>query len=219
MLPAAAAEIRHWAGHPNFVQVLLLSRTAEPLGNRRYWPIYEAAAERRPARRPSTPSAMAASRSPAAAGPAITSRKWSGTPRTCQAGLASMIVEGVFERFPDLKVRHGRSRLRLGAVAGLAAGQGLEAAAGRDAAPEATAQRIYAPARLVDDPADGGAGAARASARHHRLDGLGSAVVRDRLSRIGTTTIRPMRCRCRIAEADRQAFFLGNARGVYGVSE
>jgi predicted TIM-barrel fold metal-dependent hydrolase len=43
--PAAAAEIRKRAGDKNFVQVLLLSRNVEPLGQRRYWPIYEAAEE------------------------------------------------------------------------------------------------------------------------------------------------------------------------------
>ena len=30
---------------PRFVQVLLLIRTAEPLGRRKYWPIYEAAVD------------------------------------------------------------------------------------------------------------------------------------------------------------------------------
>ena len=43
--PTAAAEIRKRAGDKNFVQVLLLSRNVEPLGQRRYWPIYEAAQE------------------------------------------------------------------------------------------------------------------------------------------------------------------------------
>ena len=42
---AAAAEVRKRAGDANFVQVLLLSRNVEPLGQRRYWPIYEAAQE------------------------------------------------------------------------------------------------------------------------------------------------------------------------------
>ena len=41
---ASVKEIELRAGDPNFAQVLLLSRTAEPLGQRRYWPIYEAAA-------------------------------------------------------------------------------------------------------------------------------------------------------------------------------
>ena len=42
---SAAAEIRERAGDKNFVQVLLLSRNVEPLGQRRYWPIYQAAEE------------------------------------------------------------------------------------------------------------------------------------------------------------------------------
>src|SRR4030081_3469858 len=42
---ASAAEIRKRAGDKNFVQVLLLSRNVEPIGQRRYWPIYEAAEE------------------------------------------------------------------------------------------------------------------------------------------------------------------------------
>ena len=41
---ASVKEIELRAGDNNFAQVLLLSRTAEPLGQRRYWPIYEAAA-------------------------------------------------------------------------------------------------------------------------------------------------------------------------------
>src|SRR5258708_13216494 len=42
---ASAQEIRRRAGDRNFVQVLMLSRTAEALGRKRYWPIYEAAVE------------------------------------------------------------------------------------------------------------------------------------------------------------------------------
>ncbi len=42
---ASAAEIRRRAGDARFCQVLLMSRTSEPLGRQRYWPIYEAAAE------------------------------------------------------------------------------------------------------------------------------------------------------------------------------
>ena len=34
---------RRRAGNKHFAQVLMLSRTSEPLGKRRYWPIYEAA--------------------------------------------------------------------------------------------------------------------------------------------------------------------------------
>ncbi len=100
---AAAAEIRHWAGHKDFVQVLLLSRTVEPLGNRRYWPIYEAAAE---AGLPVSVHAFGYGGTP------ITSTGWpsyyieemTGHAQSCQAGLASMLIEGIFERFPRLRV-------------------------------------------------------------------------------------------------------------------
>ena len=100
---ASAAEIRRWAGHPDFVQVLLLSRTAEPLGNRRYWPIYEAAAE---AGFPVSVHAFGYGGSP------ITSTGWpglyieemTGHAQSSQAGLTSMVIEGIFERFPTLRV-------------------------------------------------------------------------------------------------------------------
>jgi len=42
---ASRKEIDKRAGARDFAQVLLLSRSAEALGRRRYWPIYEAASE------------------------------------------------------------------------------------------------------------------------------------------------------------------------------
>ena len=50
--PASAAkEIERCASDKRFVQVLLPPRAAEPLGRKRYWPIFEAAAKRRSADR------------------------------------------------------------------------------------------------------------------------------------------------------------------------
>jgi predicted TIM-barrel fold metal-dependent hydrolase len=100
---AAAAEIRARAGTPDFVQVLLLTRTAEPLGSRRYWPIYEAAAEC------GLPVAMHAF---GYGGPPITSHGWPsyyieemvGHASACQAVLTSLVLEGVLARWPSLKV-------------------------------------------------------------------------------------------------------------------
>ncbi|WP_158742267.1 amidohydrolase family protein, partial [Acidisphaera sp. L21] len=99
----AVAEIEHWAGHKDYVQVLLLSRTADPLGNRRYHRIYEAAAA---AGLPVSVHAFGYGGSP------ISSTGWpshyieemTGHAQSCQAGLTSMIVEGVFERVPALRV-------------------------------------------------------------------------------------------------------------------
>jgi predicted TIM-barrel fold metal-dependent hydrolase len=101
--PAAAAEIEHWAAHPDFVQVLLMSRTADPLGQRRYWPIYEAAA------RNNIPVGIHAF---GYGGYPVTGSGWpsyyieemSGHAQCCQAVLASLVLEGVFERFATLKI-------------------------------------------------------------------------------------------------------------------
>jgi predicted TIM-barrel fold metal-dependent hydrolase len=100
---ACVEEIDHWAGHKDFVQVLILSRTGEPLGNRRYWPIYQAAAE---AGLPVAVHAFGYGGGP------ITSSGWpshyveemAGHAQSCQAALGSMVIEGIFERFPGLKV-------------------------------------------------------------------------------------------------------------------
>jgi uncharacterized protein len=91
------------AGDPNFAQVLLLTRAAEPLGQRRYWPIYQAAAE---ANLPIGIHAFGYG------GSALTSGGWPshyieemvGHAQCQQAVLTSLIFEGVFERFPTLKV-------------------------------------------------------------------------------------------------------------------
>ena len=101
--PAAAAEIRRYAGNPNFVQVLLLTRTAEPLGARRYWPIYEAAEEAGLAiaihafgygGHPITTSGF----------PSYYIEEMVGHAQTAQAVVISMVTEGVFARFPKLRV-------------------------------------------------------------------------------------------------------------------
>ncbi|MCW3474308.1 amidohydrolase family protein [Limobrevibacterium gyesilva] len=101
--PAAAAEIRKRAGDRNFVQVLLLTRTAEPLGARRYWPIYEAAAE---AGLPVGIHAFGYGGQPITGSgwPSFYIEEMTGHAQTCQAVLTSLVTEGVFARHPKLKV-------------------------------------------------------------------------------------------------------------------
>lgn len=76
---AAVAEIERYGGDPRFVQVLMLSRTAEPPGQKRYG---RSTRRRRPrtCRSGSTRSVSAATRSPAVAGRPSISRTWSDTP-------------------------------------------------------------------------------------------------------------------------------------------
>ncbi len=100
---ASVAEIERWAGHPDFVQVLLLSRTSEPLGQKRYWPIYEAAAQ---AGLPIGIHAFGFGGYPVtgAGWPSYYIEDMTAHAQSCQALLSSMIFEGMLERFPTLKV-------------------------------------------------------------------------------------------------------------------
>ena len=100
---AAVAEIERHAGNPGFVQIQMASSTSEPIGRKRYWPIFEAA------ERVGLPIGMHVAGS-------------SGHPRTgagwpsfyheahydlihgMQAQVASLVLEGVFERYPGVQL-------------------------------------------------------------------------------------------------------------------
>ncbi len=100
---AAAREIERCAPDPSFAQVFMLTRTGEPAGNRRYWPIYEAA------ERHGLPVALhvfGASGHPytGAGWPSYYVEEGAGHSTSCQTVVTSLVIEGVLERFPKLKV-------------------------------------------------------------------------------------------------------------------
>ena len=83
----------------DFAEILMLARTAEPLGSRRYWPIFAKALEvGLPSA--STSSATAAIRSPARARRSYYIEEMTAHSAACQAGVASLALQAVFERFP-----------------------------------------------------------------------------------------------------------------------
>ena len=100
---AAAEEIERWAGHVGFVQVSMATRAIEPLGRRRYWPIYDAAARHNLplGLRPTGHNGHA----PSAAGwPSTEFEAQHAAALTQQAAVVSLVTEGVFELYPSLRV-------------------------------------------------------------------------------------------------------------------
>ena len=125
--PAAAAEIRKRAGDKNFVQVLLLSRNIEPLGQRRYWPIYEAAEEAGLAGRRAR--LRLRRQSDHRVGLAEFLHRGDGRPFAVPADRACQHRAGRRVRAAsETQDGDDRGRLRLGAVAVMAARQELAAA-------------------------------------------------------------------------------------------
>ncbi len=99
----AVKEIERCAAQSGFVQVLLPAHSAAPYGNRRYWPIYEAAAQREFVigihfgGAPGSP--------PTASGwPSFYIEDYVNTATNFQSQVISLIAEGVFAQFPSLRV-------------------------------------------------------------------------------------------------------------------
>ena len=98
---AAAAEVERCAKDKRFVQVYFPGRSQEPMGRRKYWPIYEAAARN---------NIQIMSHAFGSYGNPITGAGWPsfyleehvGPAQAAQANVISLVTEGVFDRFPNL---------------------------------------------------------------------------------------------------------------------
>jgi predicted TIM-barrel fold metal-dependent hydrolase len=99
----AVEEIEHWAKDHRFVQVLMLISGDAPLGKRHFWPVYAAAARHglpiglhagSSFRYPTTPVGWTS----------YYAEDYVNQSQAFQTQLTSLICEGVFSKFPDLRV-------------------------------------------------------------------------------------------------------------------
>ena len=99
----SVAEIERCAKDPRFVQVLLLAMGEAPLGRRQFWPIYEAASRHGLAIGIHAGSSYR--HPPTSVGwPTYYLEDYACNSQGFQSQVASLICEGVFSKFPDLKI-------------------------------------------------------------------------------------------------------------------
>lgn len=101
----AAAEIRRLGEHPRFVEVLMTSATRIPYGQRFYHPIYAAAEEMGlPVAIHPGKEGTGIANPPTGAGYPSTYLEWhTNLSANYMAQVTSLVCEGVFEKFPNLK--------------------------------------------------------------------------------------------------------------------
>ena len=100
----AVKEIEHRAADRSFAQIIISPRSSDPLGHRRYWPIFEAA------ERCNLPIGLhvqgfsGGHASTASGWPTYYMEEHYAATTGMQNTVTSLVFEGVFERFPKLKV-------------------------------------------------------------------------------------------------------------------
>ena len=99
----SVAEIARCAGKPDFVSIFISARTTEPLGRKRYWPIFGAAQRYGLPLGIHTGGSNGVAKTPAG-WPSFYFEDHFADALAMQPLLASLVLEGVFEAFPELKV-------------------------------------------------------------------------------------------------------------------
>ncbi|HUA77708.1 MAG TPA: amidohydrolase family protein [Acetobacteraceae bacterium] len=100
---ASVAEIERCAGRRDFASIFISARTTEPLGRKRYWPIFAAAVRHNLPLGIHTGGSNGIAKTPAG-WPSYYFEDHMADAFAMQPLLASLVLEGVFEEFPELKV-------------------------------------------------------------------------------------------------------------------
>jgi predicted TIM-barrel fold metal-dependent hydrolase len=137
-------EIERWANHPKAVEVFMSTAGPLPLGHRSLHPIYEAAAAHKlPVAAHTTVEGKGNSGPHTGAGYASRYLEYhTGLASTSICNTASLVCEGVFEKFPDFQfvLLEGGGFLGLAVDVGL--GCALETAPRRDAPAPGVAEHL-----------------------------------------------------------------------------
>ena len=190
------SEIDKRAADSRFRQIIMSPKPVEPLGRKRYWPIYEAAS------RAGLPIAFhpgARRRRSSVDRRRLADLLHAGSLHVWWSDAEHRRQHGVRRRVravPRPEDRLGRERICLGAESLLAHGQAFRAHAGRGAAPEEQAVGVCPAQSLVHHAADGRDGKSGPPARHHGLDRLGPAACSRATIRTGISTTRAMPSAC-----------------------
>ncbi len=180
----AIAEIERCAKIGRYVQINVCPRANEPLGRRRYWPIYARAQEL------GLPLGIHVGgyggHAPTGGGwPSFYVEEHQSNAHTMAAQLTSLVLEGIPERFPEPEDRLHRGRLRLDPVGDVADGPAFRSIPQRGAASQAQAVGICEGPFLVHDAADRRARRGQASALADRMGRRRSPAVLVGLSALG----------------------------------